>query len=119
MDVLLGNKRPHLEEYDIKMEAVSANLVISIHQFCCTRITFFCNYTKIKDEISVYKSVSSSFFKLIDENNVCGHFILTLFWHIRMISDHHIVCVRFSQMQFLLGNKVSDHAAISWHSYVK
>jgi len=38
MDVLLGNKRPHLEEYDIKMEAVSANLVIRIHQFCCTRI---------------------------------------------------------------------------------
>ena len=23
MDVLLGNKRPHLEEYDVKMEAVS------------------------------------------------------------------------------------------------
>jgi hypothetical protein len=30
MDVLLGNKRPHLEEYDVRMEAVSISLAISI-----------------------------------------------------------------------------------------
>lgn len=31
MDVLLGNRRPHLEEYDVKMEAVSMGLTVSIY----------------------------------------------------------------------------------------
>jgi hypothetical protein len=30
MDVLLGNKRPHLEEFDVGMEAVSISIAVSI-----------------------------------------------------------------------------------------
>jgi hypothetical protein len=34
MDVLLGNKRPHLEEFDVRMEAVSISLAMSVLRFC-------------------------------------------------------------------------------------
>jgi hypothetical protein len=40
MDVLLGNRRPHLEEYDVKMEAVSIHVamcsLILYHPLCLT-----------------------------------------------------------------------------------
>jgi len=41
---------------------------------------------------------------VINENNICNHFTLKVFWHI-MFSDHQVDCVRFHKCTFYLVTK--------------